>query len=513
MTRAPRKHPIRENLEAFGVAILVAVLWKPLILEAYSIPTSSMQPTLMGSSSAGVYDRLIVDKLRYELFEPARWDVAVFRYPIRQNQNYVKRIVGMPGDRLRIAGGNVYQVAADGSMTALRKPPSLQRNLWKEIYPARRWLQEGTGPLDGWWRGQGWSADGDALVVDATRQAALTYDGRSRFGGLLNRVFDGYPTGIARAMLDESVGGTDRAGVHDLRLQCTLIPEQSPQRFAIELDVTSSGRARRFQLVVEDGKGKLAVLVNGKQELASPPFDVALPGGEETTITFARLDDDLIASVDGEEQMRLAADAHQVTVDLEGGQQPSISLLIAGAGRCRVEDLRLERDLHYTRYDLPADHLIEVPPANYLMLGDNTLQSVDSRGWTALEVARTPDGRLVDPRAEPAAQKLLGNLRPRSPAGPVDADENPVVLRGRDTVVFTDLPGEVHRLRTPIGASYERAPLNGEPHVAFGPSGEEWVPQTRKIMFVPREHILGRPVLVFWPTWPFAPANRIGFVR
>ena len=62
----PRR-PWRDNLEAFGVAILAAVLLKPMVIEAYQIPTPSMQPTLMGSPVAGIYDRILVDKVRYEL--------------------------------------------------------------------------------------------------------------------------------------------------------------------------------------------------------------------------------------------------------------------------------------------------------------------------------------------------------------------------------------------------------------------------------------------------------------
>ena len=52
--RQPTVGPVRYNLEAFGVAILGAVLLKWFCLEAFQIPTSSMQPTLMGSSEAGV---------------------------------------------------------------------------------------------------------------------------------------------------------------------------------------------------------------------------------------------------------------------------------------------------------------------------------------------------------------------------------------------------------------------------------------------------------------------------
>ena len=91
--------PVRTNLEAFGVAILGAVLLKWFCLEAFQIPTSSMQPTLMGSSEASVYDRLLVDKLTPAIREPKRFDVTVFGYPLQKNQNYVKRLVGLPGEK------------------------------------------------------------------------------------------------------------------------------------------------------------------------------------------------------------------------------------------------------------------------------------------------------------------------------------------------------------------------------------------------------------------------------
>src|SRR5690349_12021685 len=96
--KAPRRGALRDNCEAFAVAILMAVVLKYFCLEAYMIPTSSMQPTMMGEKSADVNDRILVDKARYEGFEVRRWDIVVFRYPIRQTQNYVKRCVGLPKD-------------------------------------------------------------------------------------------------------------------------------------------------------------------------------------------------------------------------------------------------------------------------------------------------------------------------------------------------------------------------------------------------------------------------------
>ncbi|MBM4063037.1 MAG: signal peptidase I, partial [Planctomycetes bacterium] len=134
--KVPTMGPVRVNLEAFGVAILAAVLLKWFCIEAYQIPTSSMQPTLMGDVQAGVYDRILVDKLLPTIREPRRWDITVFKYPLQKNQNYVKRLVGMPGDRLFIGGGNLYQVTEQGgvrSYAPLRKPDDLQRQLWKDV--------------------------------------------------------------------------------------------------------------------------------------------------------------------------------------------------------------------------------------------------------------------------------------------------------------------------------------------------------------------------------------------
>ena len=80
----PARGPIRNALESAGMAVLMAVLLKYFALEAYIIPTPSMQPTMMGSPEAGEADRILVDKVYYLLHEPKRFDIVVFRYPVRQ---------------------------------------------------------------------------------------------------------------------------------------------------------------------------------------------------------------------------------------------------------------------------------------------------------------------------------------------------------------------------------------------------------------------------------------------
>ena len=65
-----RPTPWRDNIEAILMAIVMAIVLKYFIVEAYRIPTGSMQPTLMGNSRTGVYDRILVDKFTPVLRNP-----------------------------------------------------------------------------------------------------------------------------------------------------------------------------------------------------------------------------------------------------------------------------------------------------------------------------------------------------------------------------------------------------------------------------------------------------------
>ena len=74
-----KNRPWRDNIEAFTVSIIVIVLFKYFILEAYKIPTGSMQPTLFGwknEEGGGIYDRILVDKASYHWREPERFEVG-----------------------------------------------------------------------------------------------------------------------------------------------------------------------------------------------------------------------------------------------------------------------------------------------------------------------------------------------------------------------------------------------------------------------------------------------------
>ena len=82
---APTRRVWRDNLEAFTMALVVAVMLKYFVVEAYRIPSGSMQPTLMGwndGRGGGLFDRVLVDKLSYHQRDPERFEVVVFQFPL-----------------------------------------------------------------------------------------------------------------------------------------------------------------------------------------------------------------------------------------------------------------------------------------------------------------------------------------------------------------------------------------------------------------------------------------------
>ena len=517
---------VRENLDAFGIAILMAVLLKYFAIEAYQIPTSSMQPTLMGSSVAGVFDRIVVDKLRYEIVEPKRWDITVFRYPIARNQNYVKRMVGMPGDKLRITGGNIYRVVgADAArpedLEIERKPDMVQDALWKELFPARYYLSGGGKVLD-YFSGRGgrWSEKEMTLTARPSNDrtpVSLTFTDRIH-GGLVNQVYDGYPTSTAQKMRREGMGNPDLLrAVQDARMSFTLTPQKAPREVQIEVAVHHAGGSLyRFRFELAGGKGRLVVLVGGDEKKASPEFEAEVPAGESTHLGFAHVDDRCIAYLDGSEVAHLDCGDFKTIRPMiaqsgAGSGRVIVKASVTGGGSVEIADVVVERDLHYLPSTMPGKPLvqvIEVPEGHYFMLGDNTLQSVDSRDWTQITLGIL-DGKLVDPQQHPEARVLRGNKRPMSLSENPDPDENPVVIASRGKVVLIDEVGERWVMDGMPNTNARAGALYGAGSPWF--EGEEgaWQLQSGPVQFVRREHIIGRALFTFWPIYPW----RVGFIR
>ncbi len=119
-TNPKAKHSeLRETITVIIEALVIALIFRSFLYQPFSIPTASLQPTLM------IGDYVIANKFtwgfgRYSLplgiipfegrvfgREPNRGDIAVFR-PVPQRDNYIKRIIGLPGDRIQMKGGRLF---------------------------------------------------------------------------------------------------------------------------------------------------------------------------------------------------------------------------------------------------------------------------------------------------------------------------------------------------------------------------------------------------------------------
>jgi signal peptidase I len=262
----------RETVESIAMAVILALLFRGFVAEAFVIPTGSMAPTLQGRhkdvwcpkcgvnyqttasserSQSGAAnpthvttttcpicrytqrldlfdkpndhsfsgDRIIVGKFCYDLADPQRWDVIVFKFPGDAVQNYIKRLIGLPNETIRIVGGNIYTRGndePDDAFRIARKPPHKLNVLlqlvddtdhipqelidlgwpsrWQEIPPTGAWQSENGGrsfvttgqPPDDAWLRYRHLAPTHSDWVSIEQQKQLPGDVKERKGQLIS---------------------------------------------------------------------------------------------------------------------------------------------------------------------------------------------------------------------------------------------------------------------------------------------------------------------------------------
>ncbi len=111
---SPAKSVVREYVEAIAIALLLALFIRTFIVQAFKIPSGSMIPSLL------IGDHLLVNKFMYgvknpitgetwiPIGDPQREDIIVFKYPKHPEQDFIKRVIGLPGDRVTIIDKEVF---------------------------------------------------------------------------------------------------------------------------------------------------------------------------------------------------------------------------------------------------------------------------------------------------------------------------------------------------------------------------------------------------------------------
>ncbi|NLT95750.1 MAG: signal peptidase I [Clostridia bacterium] len=102
MTEKSSALGIKDILESVIIAIILALIIRTFLFQFFWIPSRSMEPTLL------INDRIVVTRFSYWFEEPQRGDVIVFKYPVEPDKDYVKRLIGLPGEKVEIKDSKLY---------------------------------------------------------------------------------------------------------------------------------------------------------------------------------------------------------------------------------------------------------------------------------------------------------------------------------------------------------------------------------------------------------------------
>lgn len=490
----------RETVEAVAVAFILALLVRGFEAEAFVIPTGSMAPTLMGrhkdvacpqcgyeyainaseevegvpaetAAAHRVYsgicvncryqarvidepsfkgDRILVMKFPYDLpalpgsSGPKRWDVVVFRYPEEPEVSYIKRLVGLPGETIRVWYGDIYVRTPSGKEFLMeRRPLEHQRAMqmmvyddthrakllkdrpeWRRWTPAaaEAWTEE---PTVGSYRSAGtpgewaelryrhlvpdpqqWRSLESGDPLPRPPRATLVTDFYSYNTNLLIGHADLSGNDVSR---DQDSAWMQPHWVGDLTLSCQVEVEKPAGSLRFEL--VRGGMSNRCEVDLATGE---AVVSHGEVELGRTRC--RLKGAGRHSVEFANVDQRLTFWVDGSPVFGNGLVYQDPANHVEPTNADLNPVRVATRdASVRVSGLVLKRDIYYTQnpgyidygssydnrlprtpvelFDMLADpkRVAALGPLGwtdypigqdrFLMLGDNSPRSKDSRGW------------------------------------------------------------------------------------------------------------------------------------
>src|SRR5579862_1131156 len=191
-------HPatLREYIESLLVTVILALFGTTFIVQAFKIPSQSMEPTLL------VGDHLLVNKFIFggrghwydrvlPYREIRRGDIIVFKFPFQDHPHYVKRVIGIPGDRVKIVDQQVYVNGKRIIEPYIVRDPSAPYDPFGDNFPPRspQYLQANMQPE---WSDQIFDYIHDGEIVVPPNKYFAMGDNRdhswdSRYWGFVDR--------------------------------------------------------------------------------------------------------------------------------------------------------------------------------------------------------------------------------------------------------------------------------------------------------------------------------------
>ena len=464
-------------------------------------------------------DRILVNKFAYEFHDPERWDVIVFKFPGDAKMNYIKRLVGLPGETVLIRNGDIFTSSGGGAPKIARKPPSTVRAMMQLVHDDQyrpkslvendwpdRWQpqpNDRASAADAWQTTTGRSAttaeDGpnvpqtftingesdDTLWIryqhaipswndwQKIREGEFTATDRRNLRPQLITDFYSYNTYRLRGDTDmyelsEYGPRVSKLGLHwvgDLMLDCDVDVKSAQGELLLEL--VEAGK--HFQATIDVATGKVTLSIDGIDDFA-PTATTPLRGPGRYRVELANVDDQLLLWIDGslvEFDGEAAYDGQLVFGDPQSIRPRSTpddlgDLAPAAVGsrgaNLRVSNLRLYRDIYY--------------------IADSEKTAVRGQLITDYDTTQEPFSGNID-------ANLIGFLSDPSRWS-----------------VFTDR----HPAEFPLGPDQffvlgDNSPSSMDCRLWY---------QRQIGHYVPREMLIGKAVFIYWPhswgTIPFAPA-------
>lgn len=465
------QHTVVETLQSLIVAFVLAMIFRGFVTEGFVIPTGSMAPTLLGEHLAvrgeqtgrefdlgysadykdlrtrldfaadamlgqdypgtiaentrvrpRMGDRILVLKALFPFFAPQRFDVVVFKNPTDPNGeagNYIKRLIGLPGEALWLVDGDVFRTDDENaddwdSYEIQRKPDYIQRAVWQPVYDSDYPPSQPLRLSHPWiepWIGRGWSRNDTIYDCETAEATELEWDIHrspyiddwTPYNGLISPHLRPPP------ML-----------VHDVRISMTVTAETTG--LIAGADLAARGHVFRFR--VGDGEASITIAPEDAAEgegmtVTSKSSRATFSAGEPVSIELWHVDQRLAIYINRKlvtenrydwappERLRNAigfdADVRELAAELP--TDPARISITSVGSPLTVKRLRIDRDLHY-RLDrmrgaekppqpefahlfLPGsfalathpDTIMKLGPDQFFMCGDNSAASKDSRTW------------------------------------------------------------------------------------------------------------------------------------
>ncbi|MDZ4819041.1 MAG: signal peptidase I [Planctomycetota bacterium] len=496
-------HTFRETVESVVIAFILAFLFRTFEAEAFVIPTGSMAPVLQGMHKdmecsqckypyrVGVKvpnvpdangnfpsfetqcpqcgyredasdvkkdpdfsgDRILVSKFAYDFAEPNRFDVVVFKYPEDPKTNYIKRLVGLPGETIKIQDGDIYfKGIGDTDFQIARKPNAgtllaMLHDVYNNDYALQEFMQAG-------WPSRWRNFEAGRAIPSGSATASWTPDADSK-------VFTNDGSSGGESWLRYQHLFARQAVWNDFEAKLNIAPDASPELIRDTYAYNGShGNLLRddahwvgdlvldFQAKVESTSGQLVVelikggrkfqarfdLATGEVRLEIPGFDTfhpqattAVVGPGTYQLRFANVDEELWLWVDDElikfeggtryPPLGNNKEVTNSTLPGDGSDLSPVGIATNGA-KVEVSHLNIRRDIFYiaqwTQQQATASpdngsdttdsetnggepHSITLKKFDdqpeldqFFMLGDNSPQSKDGRLWGRIK----KDGRF-----------------------------------------------------------------------------------------------------------------------